>query len=287
MKKIFTTSLIASLFLPSFVLGLTPPTETKLMSKTPSSEEKSKEVKEALRGSLHNASSTSNKKASSTKPLTDFCSQIDKIIVAIDDKVVADVDKHAGKVTKKDEKRDDIRTQIDTLREHNRLKRITQLEELSRKGTTLEQKKAIENFTAEFTQALILKNKAIDDLIHSHREEIDALTGAKKDFVTKSLATLKTDIETAKIKARSDCTKGVSGITVRTDLKNALQKAQADFKKKVLSLDTLTSTSTKDISYKKSELLNIEDAFKKSLARSRVDLITALKTEKAASSTNP
>jgi ribosomal protein S21 len=115
----------------------------------------------------------------------------------------------------------------------------------------------------------------------SHRDEIDSAVIARKDFINKALTTLKTDIETAKTKAKSDCVSGVPGKTVRIDLKNSIQKAQKNFKKTVSSLGAIKESVTVNNDTKKTELKKIEDAFKKSIEQARVDLKNALKQRTA------
>lgn len=264
MKKIFVALLLTSLSLPSLVLGFSPSVRNASSAETHTNENNS------LPGKRYTATST--------KPLTDFCSQIDQILVAINGKVLTHENKDTDIMAKKIEKHDDTRTQIDTLHKQNEVKRKAQLEKLYNRATTTLEKKALANFTVELNQALEKKNRAIDTLLASHYAEIHQVISTRKETVDTAMATLKAEIETAKAKAKSDCINKIQGTTVRIELKNAIKKAQESFRKKVLSLTTHKELIGTKKDTQEKELQEIEATFKKDSMRARTNLMTNLKS---------
>ncbi len=277
MKKLFSTLILTSLLLPSLVSALQPvyrSGEGRLNASTTAQGNIKDRKMEATTEFRKNASTTRPKMASSTKEMG-FCAQIDKALVSISTKGLNPAEKRAENIVKRDEKLEDVRTQVDTRREENNVKRKGQLEELSKRATTEEQKKAVTNFTMVIDKALVDKKTATDAVIAAHRKNVDQVIATRRAAADKALTTLKTNIELAKTKAKSDCAANIGGDTVRKNLKDALQIAQETFR-------TTVSALQKDIlpvknGEKKAELRAIEEAYKKSVDQARKDLKAALK----------
>ena len=296
MKKILSTLLLSSLIIPFSIHALTPPMrdsqtgerlEESLAQKRESRGTSTRQLlqdKELIRSNkLNNASATKTRLASSTKKDFGFCSQIDKIVIQVDGKSTAAEEKRVENLTSREEKRKNIRSEVDIHREENDSKRKAQLEELSRRATTEEQKEAVLAFTTALEKALITKKTATDALIEAHREEIDKKSAARKITIEQAVVTLKADIETAKKKAVSDCATGVQGDDVRVNLKNAIQKAQATFKTTVQPLQKNNDTSKQDM--KKQELRTIEETFRKSVEVAKNNLKAAFKKSSSTATT--
>jgi hypothetical protein len=230
-----------------------------------------------------NASTTRPKMASSTRE-NSFCAQIDKILVQVDIKGLTGAEKRTENVINREEKREESRTKIDLHREENDIKRKTQLEELTRRATTTEQKAAVLAFTTIVEKALSDKKIALDALLLAHRNEVDKITASRKIIIEKAITLLRADIEAVKTKAKLDCTSGVAGDSVRTTLKDSIQKSQQTFRITMQSLEKDTLSLKRES--KKEELRAIEMAFKKSVEQAKNNLKTALTVKASASATN-
>jgi hypothetical protein len=239
-----------------------------------------------LPASLFSATSTP-RTASSTKPLTGFCSQIDNALVAIDGKVIGITKKEVKKdeiTIKKIEKRDEIHTQISAIRERNDSKLKEQLTELTKRATTDKEREAFSAFITSVTQAFAVKDKAIDTLLTTYQTEIDSASITRKTATDKALATLLHDIEAAKVKAKNDCANGVSGETVRTTLKESIKKADDAYRKTISSLPKVKDLPLQSSNTRKEELKKIEATFKKSVKQARKDLKAILTIPKTVGS---
>ncbi len=274
MKKIFSTLLLSSLIAPSLVFALQPvyrttkeytQAEEKIVNEYNETEKRARVAKEA---SQIKASSTSER---------GFCAQIDKALIYVDIKSTTHEEKKVEKITKREEKRDESRAQVDTLRNENEIKRKTQFDELTKRATTSEQKAAVAQFIVTINKALADKKTATDAVISTHRKEVDQEMNTRKIDTAKALVTLKTTIEAAKSKANADCTNGVPGTTVKKNLKDSIQEAQSVFQKTVKPLAQYVST-TKNNTQKK-ELQTIERAFKKSVEQSKKELKASFNTQ--------
>ena len=288
MKKIFSVLTLSVLLSPSFAFGVSPlgisssnesPRQPAgvMMHKEAQAQEKSNPMRLA-----------SSTRASSTKPLNDFCSHIDMIIVAIDGKITTSENKIEDRITKKEMRHDEIESHIDTLREQNAYKRKVQIDELSKRVTSNEELEAVKSFVASMDKALSVKNTAVDALLASYKKEIGQATTTKKAAVDQALKTLELEINTAKTKAKNDCANGVEGTVVRTNLKNTLQKAQEKFRNTVVSTQKMKDSTEVLRKEKRSELKKIEKDFKSNLEQARLDLKQILKKKSgAATSTTP
>ncbi len=274
MKKTLSILLLSSLIIPSLTFALTPP----------SAGEGLKDVRIENHALLRqNASTTRPKMASSTRE-SGFCTQIDKILVQVDIKGLTGAEKRTENVINREEKREESRTKVDLRREENDTKRKIYLEELTRRATTTEQKVAVLAFTAIVEKALSDKKIALDALLLAHRDEVDKITASRKIIIEKAITLLRADIETAKIKAKLDCTSGVAGDSVRTTLKESIQKSQQTFRITMQSLEKDTLSLKRES--KKEELQAIETAFKKSVEQAKNNLKAALTVKASASATN-
>lgn len=287
MKKIFSTLILSSLLLPVSGYATTSPSNENEFGQ-PTRKEKMEvrselrlststrpQNKETIRSTqLVNASTTRIRVASSTREVG-FCSQIDKILVQVDTKTTLPGEKRVENITNREEKRVVTRSEVDATREENDSKRKIQLEELTRRATTEEQKAAVTAFITAVEKALATKKASTDTLLETHRAEIDKNVATRKSAIEKATATLKTDIETAKAKAKSDCANGVNGDTVRTTLKDSIQKAQAAFRTTLQPLQNTADTTKQEA--KKKELKVIEDTFKKSVEQAKNNLKSAFK----------
>lgn len=310
MKKILSTLILGSMFVPSLVFALAPP--GGLPPYTPEMEERAEQgysqepqkridAKGAIRLNASttaqgvikdrkieakaefkvNASTTRPRLASSTKEIG-FCSQIDKIIVQIGNGGQTSGEKRVENIEKREEKRAEVRTEVDVRREENDTARKAQLEELTRRATTEEQKVAVLAFTEAVNKALATKKTAVDTLLAEHRKEVDQTASARKSAVEKALSTLTASIEAAKVKAKADCATGIAGDQVRTSLKESILKAQQTFRATMQSLQKETLSSSKN-DKKKEELREIEATFKKSVEQAKNNLKAAFKVKVPAS----
>jgi len=228
------------------------------------------------------ASSTNrgDMRASSTNRNVGFCSQIDKALVYLDTKAINFGEKKEDAVNNRTEKREDHRSEVDTRRADNEVKRNNQLEELSKRATTDAQKAALEAFRTSMNTALTERKKTVDAILLAHRTDIDKVVAARKTGAGEALVTLKADIEAVKTQAKSDCTNNIAGDTVRTNLKNAIQKAQEKFRETMKSLEKVKDVSEASRETRKQELQKAEDTFKKSVEDARNNLKAALKASR-------
>ena len=279
MKKISSLFLLTSLLLPISSFARLP------LPSSVGEEPQQKEVirRTITRDSLHTSTSTAHVRTASSTRESGFCTQIDKILVQVGNGGLTSGEKRVENIAKREEKQEDVRTQIDIKREENNTKRKTQLEELTKRATTDEQKTAVLAFTSTVEKALTERKSATDALITAHRKEVDQMIATRKVTIEKALAILKAAIETAKTKAKSDCIGGVAGETVRSTLKDSIQKAQQTFRTTIESLQKDTDISQKDT--KKQELKKIEETFKKSVEQAKNNLKASFKEKRGTAAT--
>ena len=274
MKKIFSTLALVSLCIPSLAFGAIPIIRPELLREDGRTPMRASTTREQLR---------EPRIASSTKQLG-FCTQIEKALITINNKGMMGAEKRTEAMNNQADKREDRRTDVDMRRTENQAKRKSQIEELTKRATTEEQKLAVAKFSTALTEALSVKNKAIDTLLATHRAEVDKAVASRKAEVDKALATLTSSIEAAKTQAKNDCANNVDGNVIRTNLKNSIQKAQESFKSSVTSIEKVKDVSEASRNLKKTELKKIEETFRKSVESARNDLKTAFRAPKAAAS---
>jgi hypothetical protein len=278
MKKIFSTLALVSLCIPSLAFSQTGamPIQPMLLREDRPAPMRASTTREQLR---------EPRIASSTKQLG-FCTQIEKALITINNKGMMGAEKRTEAMNNQADKREDRRTDVDMRRTENQAKRKSQIEELTKRATTEEQKLAVAKFSTALTEALSVKNKAIDTLLATHRAEVDKAVASRKAEVDKALATLTSSIEAAKTQAKNDCANNVDGNVIRTNLKNSIQKAQESFKSSVTSIEKVKDVSEASRNLKKAELKKIEETFRKSVESARNDLKTAFRTPKTTVATS-
>ena len=276
MKKIFSTLALVSLCIPSLAFGAIPIIRPELLREDGRTPMRASTTREQLR---------EPRIASSTKQLG-FCTQIEKALITINNKGMMGAEKRTEAMNNQADKREDRRTDVDMHRTENQAKRKSQIEELTKRATTEEQKLAVAKFSTALTEALSVKNKAIDALLATHRAEVDKAVASRKAEVDKALATLTSSIEAAKTQAKNDCANNVDGNVIRTNLKNSIQKAQESFKSSVTSIEKVKDVSEASRNLKKAELKKIEETFRKSVESARNDLKTAFRTPKTTVATS-
>ena len=280
MKQLFSLSIITSLILPSFVFAEISKANTlsENQQTTPTQKLLTKRLndKKELR-----ASGTSSPNG------IGFCSQIDKIIISIDSKEVSLKNKKDVQENKVMEKKAELRSLVDAKRLENETKRKEGLAELAKRATTTQQQTAIATFTEALTKALGEKNTSIDELLSSHRKEIDLMISLRKELADAAFLTLTKDIEQAKSQAKDDCARGVDGKTVRMTLKDSIKKARDDFSRTVQSSPKLREVSSESIKKKKEDVKKIEGNFKQKTETIKNTLKAALKksTQQTATTT--
>ncbi len=216
--------------------------------------------------------------ATSTKQ--SFCSQIDKVLITLDNRSSSTTEKRTETLKKQADNRNEHRGQVDARREENEAKRKSQIAELTKRATTDEQKLAITKFSTALEEALTIRNKAVDALLVKHRAEIDNVVASRKAEIDKARATLTASFEEAKTQARTECANNVEGNTVRNNLKISIQKAQETFRATVSSVEKVKDVGEASKAEKKEELKKIEDTFKKSIETARDELKMALKASR-------
>ena len=276
MKKIFSTLALVSLCIPSLAFGAIPIIRPELLREDGRTPMRASTTREQLR---------EPRIASSTKQLG-FCTQIEKALITINNKGMMGAEKRTEAMNNQADKREDRRTDVDMRRTENQAKRKSQIEEITKRATTEEQKLAVAKFSTALTEALSVKNKAIDTLLATHRAEVDKAVASRKAEVDKALATLTSSIEAAKTQAKNDCANNVDGNVIRTNLKNSIQKAQESFKSSVTSIEKVKDVSEASRNLKKAELKKIEETFRKSVESARNDLKTAFRTPKTTVATS-
>lgn len=276
MKKIFSTLALVSLCIPSLAFGAIPIIRPELLREDGRTPMRASTTREQLR---------EPRIASSTKQLG-FCTQIEKALITINNKGMMGAEKRTEAMNNQADKREDRRTDVDMRRTENQAKRKSQIEELTKRATTEEQKLAVAKFSTALTEALSVKNKAIDTLLATHRAEVNKAVASRKAEVDKALATLTSSIEAAKTQAKNDCANNVDGNVIRTNLKNSIQKAQESFKSSVTSIEKVKDVSEASRNLKKAELKKIEETFRKSVESARNDLKTAFRTPKTTVATS-
>lgn len=305
MKKITTSLIISSLFVPLFSFALQPVYRTS----EEYSQAEQRKIRSYIEGERRLEAGESNRinatgtkimqiearqaarlSASTTRPRiasstreNGFCSQIDKILVNIGQGGQTSGEKRTENMAKRDEKREENRSEVDTRREENEVKRKNQLTELTNRAKTDEQKAAVLTFTTAIEKAIADKKVATDAVLLSHRKEVDRAITNRRTATEKALATLKSDIENAKSKAKTDCANGVTGETVRTTLKDSILKAQQTFRSTTQSIQKDTFTEKREA--KKIELQAIEATFKKNTEQAKNNLKSALKAKTVTTST--
>lgn len=216
--------------------------------------------------------------ATSTKQ--SFCSQIDKVLITLDNRGSSTTEKRTEILKKQADNRNEHRGQVDARREENEAKRKSQIAELTKRATTNEQKLAITKFSTALEEALTIRNKAVDALLVKHRAEIDNVVASRKAEIDKAHATLTASLEEAKTQAGTECANSVEGSTVRNNLKMSIQKAQETFRATVSSVEKVKDVGETRKAEKKEELKKIEGTFKKSIETARDELKMALKASR-------
>lgn len=297
MKKLFSTAIITSLFIPSLLLaqtneqGVSP---NQMMRAVPVRGTLLREGVDNLRKPLQ-ASTTRGMMErqprdgrASTTPQNGFCSQIDKALIMINERGGTAAAKRADGQAARENKRTETRSEVDTHRSENNAKKDAQLAELNKRATTEEQKNAIATFTKSLTDALTIRNKAVDALLLAHRNDVDAAVASRKEAMDKALATLSSDIEKAKTQAKTDCANNLQGDVVRNTLKTSIMKAQETFKTTVGTIEKVRDVSEASRTAKKDELAKIEATFKKSIDAARNNLKETMKqSRQLQASTSP
>lgn len=283
MKKIFSTLVLVSLCIPSLAFSQTTPPPTGTAPIRPALLRE--DGRTPMRASTTREQLREPRLASSTKQLG-FCTQIEKALITINNKGMMGAEKRTEAMNNQADKRADRRTDVDMRRTENEAKRKSQIEELTKRATTEEQKLAVAKFSSALIEALSVKNKAIDTLLATHRAEVDKAVASRKAEVDKALATLTSAIETAKTQAKNDCANNVDGNVIRTNLKNSIQKAQENFKSSVTSIEKVKDISEASRNLKKAELKKIEETFRKSVESARNDLKTAFRAPKTTVATS-
>lgn len=297
MKKLFSIAIISSLFIPSLLFA-----QANEQGSTPSQQMRTMPVRGTL---LRDGVDTLRKplQASTTRGIMErqprdgrasttsqngFCSQIDKVLVMINERGGTAAAKRADGQATRENKRTETRSEVDTRRSENDVKKNAQLAELNKRATNEEQKNAIATFTKSLTDALTVRNKAVDALLLAHRSDVDAAIASRKEAMDKALATLSADIEKAKTQAKTDCTNNVQSDTVRNTLKTSIMKAQETFKTTVGAIEKVRDVSETSRTAKKDELAKIEATFKTNIEAARNHLKETMKqTKQLQASTSP
>jgi methionine-rich copper-binding protein CopC len=249
MKKIFSTLLLCSLVTPSLVVAHTSPTSHN--DKIDKADQKIEQQKVA------------------TKKLG-FCEQVDKALVYIDTKSATTEEKKVEKITKKDEKVEEVHAQKNNSFDDNDARRKAQFDELIKRATTTEQKVAVAKFIETLNIALLTKKTATEAIIAAHKKEVDQTRITQRNSIDKALTTLKTATEAAKTKAKTDCKNNVSDDIVIKNLKSSIQEAQSVFQNTTKLLTQ--NIRTEKYGTRKKELQDTEETFKKSVSQSKKDL---------------
>ena len=92
--------------------------------------------------------------------LRDFCSQIDMIIVAIDDTITTSESKKTEITPKKNNVSAEAQTNLDRLREQNNVKRKLHIDELNKRASSTSDVEAIKNFVSLFAFRILLRRFA-------------------------------------------------------------------------------------------------------------------------------
>jgi hypothetical protein len=213
----------------------------------------------------------------------DFCTNIGKISDIKESMFQNRMQKRDDNTTEKSEKREKNRLENDgnrkDKRENNSQDRLMNYDSLRKQAATEAEKAAVEKFITTVDTAHTTKQASMDKLIASQRSTIDTKITEKTGLTGQNLADMKTKMDQALTKAKTDCANGVSSSTVKSEFKKTLESARDSFKN--IKDDSTIRTEMEALrKAHQVEIAKINTAFQTSLDAARAELVKALPNAK-------
>jgi hypothetical protein len=214
-----------------------------------------------------------------TKKQGSFCTRVSTLQTKLADQVTAT----EKKVTLREESKTAIiikkESDVDAKRAESRAKaegsRAQKWDKMISKAKTSSQKTAVEAYKKAITDAVAVRRSAVDASVKAYREGLAELMKNKTSNVDAALATFKTTIDAALVKAQADCAAGVVDKTVSTVFNKSVSDARATLassRKTNKSEELKALKKVRDDAFKKAEA-----EFKSATDKARADLILGLK----------
>lgn len=148
------------------------------------------------------------------------------------------------------------------------------MERIGARATTSEEKAAFEAFKTSVSTALGERDRQVTAALEKFRTDAQALIGGREATVAAARATLKSSLDTALTKARTDCAANVRPDTIRDTFRASVLSAQETFKSAV--------TEKRDMRAELEALRKTRDASVRAAGETfKASFDTALKTLRA------
>ena len=258
-QQLVVSTLLASLLSPSILFAQTP----------------RQELRQVIRQDRALASSTGEQ--------INFCTEIDTVLATIDTASTRVTEKKTQIEINRADKKQVLVGNIAAKRTEVETAKLVLLNELQIRVKTPAQQQALDAFTIKARNANITKNNAIDLLIKNEQASVAEALLARDIEIAKATSTLKTALNDAKTKAKTDCTTGVNPQTVRKTLRESVEKALQNFRTKILLIQKNQTVSkvTKDV--KKEDVKKIMLTYQTTMKQAREELKAALRVDAQAS----
>lgn len=205
-----------------------------------------------------------------------FCTNLDTYLATSEKKMAEREVKQDSSIAKrqaqlatnraeKDKKVADARAQI-------LLKQDEKLNSALAKATSTEQKLAITEFRNAVKSAIEVRQKAIDDARNVYRGAVDKIVTDRKANTNNALTAMKSAIETAVAKAKTDCSNGLDVNTVKSDLKQSVQNARNVFKNSIQNLGKINDSIKSVATTKQASFDKAHTDFKTALETAKTNL---------------
>ncbi len=170
-----------------------------------------------------------------------FCTSIDNISAKVATGINEREVRYQEERRARDIKLGDRFTTRDSTRVDHRLdwdtNRGEKFARLGEKATSTAQKAAVAKFTKAVDTAVLLRRSAVDSAIAEYRKNVDTAVSARRASVEMLIANLKKETSAALLKAKSDCTNGVTPRTARDGYVASLKAAREKFHTGVKALN--------------------------------------------------
>jgi hypothetical protein len=217
--------------------------------------------------------------AQTTTVANRFCTNIDKILSPIDQRIADREGKLQAKrqeisdnLAKRINERDAKKLENRNVRDDNR---DAQYAKLEAKATTDAQKQAVASFKTTVESAVSARKATVDSAIQALRQSVDQSITARKSAVDAAINAFKNSRTAAMEKAKADCVAGVDAKTVRETYRTSMKAAQDKFKSDFQAIEKLKGSFETVRAERKQAVEKAIADFKVVMEKARADLKTA------------
>ena len=198
-----------------------------------------------------------------------FCNNLDKFLNNANDKAsarqLAKDEKFAQRQSAIDAKRAENDKKLADLRAQALLRQNEKIDNISQKATTPEQQAALAEFKAGVSNAVSIRQAAMDAARNTYRSGVDKIIADRKTAINNAMSALNSSVEAAVAKAKSDCASGVDAVTVRTALQSAIKSARENFRTTVQSIGSIGDQIKTLVQARQDSYAKIKEEFKNTL----------------------